>query len=404
MLYVIGDRILNAQRVSLEEIRDLGALDDYALFQVVSTAILCVYLALVFFKPSSMRLLPLLTRTPLRWIALYICFAVISTFWSEAPLLTAFKAAQCAVFLLAVLLAMAGLGNIGERIRYLIVIALVYLVTAYIAFWLWSVPESGLNIISLHFVVGTVPFLGNLYLVRVAGLRGMAWRYWGLIIPFVLIETVFTGLMAIIAAQALFVYMKSRRLSRYLAPYALVLGGILFVLLLPENPDAMVLGIKSVREITEGTGRFEVWDYVLSRSFYESPFVGHAFVLGDAISRTEGVNVELGQLHNSHLSALLNLGVIGAALWLAFLYGSYSAIARLPDRNTRAAMAAAALICAFQQMFGGASLSSSLHVVWISHALFFSLVAIETRHRSTVSRFATMPDERRTLWPGAMQK
>lgn len=381
LLYVVGDRLLNAQRVSTEEIRSLVALDDYAIFQIGSTAILGIYLLLLLLKPNFRRLLPLFTRSPLLWIALYIGFACMSTLWSQAPLLTAFKAIQCAVFLPVAVLAMGGLQNIEQRIRYLAVIALAYLATAYIAYWMWSVPEWGLNIVSLHFVVGTVPFLGNLYLVKVARLRGIARSYWGLVLPFALIETVFTSLMAIITAQALFIYMRLRHLIRYLIPYVLVLVAIFFVILLPKNPDAMVLGIKSVKEITEGTGRFEVWDYALSKSFFESPFVGRAFVLGDAIGRTEGINVALGQMHNAHLSALMNLGIIGAALWIAFLFGSYRAIARHPDRNVRAALAAAALIYAFQQMFGGASLSSSLHVVWVSHALFFSLVAIETIHR-----------------------
>jgi O-antigen ligase len=174
-----------------------------------------------------------------------------------------------------------------------------------------------------------------------------------------------------------YAYIRSPAAGKALLPFALVFVVALGLMAVPTDPDAMFLGIKAVGDLTSGTGRFEVWRYVLSTSFWQEPLLGYGFAIGDAIPRSTGINTQLGQLHNAHLSALLNLGLVGALLWLAFLATALLAILRVADNRRRAALAGAAAAYAVHQMAGGATLSSMMHPMWISQAFFFFLATLE---------------------------
>ena len=292
-------------------------------------------------------------------------------------LLTAFKAGQCAVFLVVSVIAISGLPDYDNRVRYIVVISLCYLLTSYFSYFTWSMAEADLNLPSLHYVAGTAPFVGTMFLVQANTLKRVGRWYWASCLPLVIIETILSIYGAIAAGLLMRMYLRTRTAMRYLIPKAAAMAVMLAFILIPEDPNAIVLGIKTVTEIMGGTGRFEVWEFALADAFWQAPLIGHGFVVGDALGRTSGVNVALGQMHNAHLSAVMNLGLLGAGLWFAFLIWSYVAIARHPVRETRIALAAAAVAYAIHQMFGGASLSSPLHPVWISHALFFSIIALE---------------------------
>lgn len=378
VVWLVVDRIINAQRVSEEVIQDIGALDSYALFQIGMTFGLSFYLLRVSLSKSARFAVQVMLSTPLLWIAIYIALAIVSAAWSGAILLTAFKAIQCLVFFFCAILALVGLRNIRQRISYIAVAGLYYLATSYITYAMFTVPELGLNIVSLHFVVGAVPFVGVLYLVRIAGIDYLRRTFSRLFLPFVVIETILTVYIALLAAQAARYYLGVKSATKYVGLLAPVFGAAAVLVIVPDDPNASILGIKKVGEVTSGTGRFDVWNFVLTESFPKAPVLGHGFVTGDTVAREAHFTAALGQLHNSFLSALSNLGLIGLSLWLLFLFGSYRLMLKHPRLDVRLAFVGSAIVCLFQQLAGGASLSSPMHSVWVSHALFFSLVAIES--------------------------
>lgn len=376
--YLVVDRLTSTRRVSTEEITSLAALDYYAIFQIVATFILgvCLLMQLQSLVRVSMRWL---LQPPFIWIGAYYLLAIASALWSEVPLLTLFKAGQCVVFLLAALLALAGLPSYEYRVRFLIAASLAYIAASYVGYFAWTVPELGFSVGTLHNVVGTVPFIGVLFLVLTRDFRASAAKYWVLVFPILLAETVFTMYVGVAVGMLAHAYMRSPETGRALLPFAIAFIGALIVLTFPHEPGDMVLGIKSVDDIASGTGRFDVWRYALTTAFPENPVLGYGFVMGDAIGRRSGVNAALGQLHNAHLSALINLGLIGALLWFLFLGSVLLDALRVREPLRRSAIVGALATYAVHQFSGGATLSSMLHPVWISQALFFFLVAMEAR-------------------------
>jgi len=377
-VWLVGDRAINSERISEEVIRSVVTLDDYAVFQIAMTTVIGVYVSLMLLNPKVRVVWRILIVTPFIWIVLYVALAFISSLWSSVPLVTAFKSVQCGAFLLAAIIAIVGLGRLDLRIRFIVLLAFYYLCVSYVTYAVVTVPELGFNVVTLHFIVGTVPFLGSVHLARLVESRAFTKRFMIVFLPFIVIETILTAYVALLMAELFRFFLRARRLTRYLGLVIPALGVLILVSALPDDPDAKLLGLKSMGEVVAGTGRFEVWNYALNIAFPQAPIFGLGFVVGDAVGRDAGINVAIGQMHNSHLSALLNLGLVGFCLWVFFMLGIYFMIAQYPRREVRIAFAGTALVYAFQQMFGGGSLSSMMHSVWVSHALFFALVAVES--------------------------
>ncbi len=166
----------SAQRDATGEIRDLTDLDAYAIFQIVATFIIGVS---VIVSPrralgTSRRVL---FRSPMCWLVCYYAMAMLSALWSEAPLLTLFKASQCAVFLVVVAMAIDGLQVIRYRIAFLCCMSLQMGVLPRIC----SVGDSGRR--SQHWRIaqcacgdavsaGIVPCWAQRAAVVVAGIQG----------------------------------------------------------------------------------------------------------------------------------------------------------------------------------------------------------------------------------------
>jgi O-antigen ligase len=377
LIFVVFDRALNANRVSELVIRDFGDIDTYARFQIWTTVVLSILVVISLFTRSAQLVLKTVFRTSLRWITIYLIFSIVSSTWSGSLLLTLFKSGQCFIFFVAIQFAIVGLRDIVQRIRYIAIISIFYLIISYYTYIVYTVPDSGINMGSLHFVVGTTPFVPLLYLMRIDGLQKFRSVFDKFFVPFILIETIFTVYIAVIVAEAANFIMKSRTISRFAGGVIIVALGLGALLMLPSDQNASILGVKKVADIMEGSGRFEVWRYALFDAFPQSPIIGYGFVTGDAVARDAGITVSMGQLHNSFLSALLNLGLIGFVMWIAFLLGTYRMILGHPNTEVKRLLTCAMICVFFQQISGGASLTSILHVVWICHALIFTTIAAE---------------------------
>ncbi len=377
LFFVVFDRALNANRVSELVIRGVNDIDSYARFQIWTTITLSILVGLSFFSKSSSKVIRNLFRTFLIWIFLYLIFAIVSSEWSGSTLLTLFKSGQCFTFFLAIQFAILGLENIEQRVIYLTIVSIFYLFISYYTYIVFTVPDVGISMGSLHFVVGTTPFVPLIYMIRMVDWKKFRVNFFRIFAPFVIIETIFTIYIAIIVAEVANFVIKSRSISRFAGGTVVAALGLGFLLLLPSDQNASILGVKKVADIMEGSGRFEVWRYALFDAFPQSPIIGYGFVTGDAVARDAGITVTMGQLHNSFLSSLLNLGVLGFSLWLAFLLGSYRAILRHPQPKVRRLLTCAMICVFFQQISGGASLTSILHVVWICHAMIFTAIAAE---------------------------
>ena len=103
----------------------------------------------------------------------------------------------------------------------------------------------------------------------------------------------------------------------------------------------------------------------------------------DALGRSSGINAGLGQLQDAHLSALMNLGLVGEFVWLPFHASVLVHKVRATHARRRSAILGALVVHAVHRLSGGATFSSDLHPVWIRRAMFFFLVAMEPGATST---------------------
>lgn len=70
--------------------------------------------------------------------------------------------------------------------------------------------------------------------------------------------------------------------------------------------------------IESGTGRYEAWEEFLE-GWKLSPWLGHGYMVGERNLLLMGGHMEIFSAHNGYLSVLVNTGIIGSALFLAFL-------------------------------------------------------------------------------------
>lgn len=82
----------------------------------------------------------------------------------------------------------------------------------------------------------------------------------------------------------------------------------------------IVFGNKSQEMIESGSGRRELWIAYIN-GWMESPLVGHGFIVGEkgAIA-AKYIAFATNTSHNMMISVLVNTGLVGLGLWIAFLW------------------------------------------------------------------------------------
>lgn len=70
--------------------------------------------------------------------------------------------------------------------------------------------------------------------------------------------------------------------------------------------------------IEGGTGRYEIWNEFI-KGWQLSPWLGHGYMVGERNLAMMGGQTEIFSAHNGYLSVLVNTGIIGSAMFLAFL-------------------------------------------------------------------------------------
>lgn len=378
------DRFLLTTRTSESEIRDVSELDQYATFQIAVTLVLAVLVfARLVLRNAYRESFPQLKffKAPLWPWTMFLALGASSIAWSEYPALSAFKIAQVLVFSVAIIDVMGSFSTFERAVRFLVMFALVYIGVCYYVYIDIIVPQQGVSIDTLHYVVSHAPFAWLPFLVLASGVS--TWQKKGYLYIFALVflvETVFTSFGAVMLGALVYAWtISSVRGKQLFIPLAVLAVVLSFVFLFMLEGSAL-LGLKSQEELLSGTGRFEVWIFALTEVFAKQPLLGYAFPMGDLTARVVG-GFSLGQLHNAHLSALLNLGLLGFFFWVLFLVLVVRSVLDTPERKRRAGLLAALCAILVHQFFGGASLSSALHVNWIAHVIFVCVVIF---HRKDV--------------------
>lgn len=368
--------------------RDLdnyASVDSSALLQMGFVCGCAFYLASVAHRYS--RALPqLLFRPPLVYLLVYVVICVLSSVWSINPLLTAWRAFECLVFLLLITVATASLSRFPEDIvEWIVGRAFLSVCCSLIVqrAWVMSVTSKGLTPESMRangliglLDVGPVLFLAlfiskrrlvKWFLALLCGISASTRMYIGFVVGLVL------GLAC------------SRRRERHALPFIL---GLSVLLVLSLGTAVVVQGFFPGK--TEGaydTGRVRLWRSLLELGM-DSPLIGKGFSVGERRATIEEGS-PLYQSHNSFLAAFMGCGLLGVVPMLLFFismaYWSLNQAARPAWRTGLVATVAMAII---DSMFG-VSVGGRVYGSWTSVvclAAFITSLASSQRHSDSLAQ------------------
>src|SRR5439155_26974316 len=97
----------------------------------------------------------------------------------------------------------------------------------------------------------------------------------------------------------------------------LLCGSALLVVKLPGYVNSVMFFGKNEGQITSGTGRLPIWQWVLEERVVHRPVLGYGFGEGEVQARLYNIGgFRMMHMHNAFMSAVVNLGSLGVALWL----------------------------------------------------------------------------------------
>ena len=116
----------------------------------------------------------------------------------------------------------------------------------------------------------------------------------------------------------------------------------------------------------------------------QRPILGFGFGQGEVQARLYNIGgFRMMHMHNAFMSALVNLGAFGVALW-ALLWGALIRAAwNIRDHKSRLIVVGSAT-AVFLNAVSMESVTAPLSMPWIGHAIFFTLiVAADWQKRSS---------------------
>jgi len=162
------------------------------------------------------------------------------------------------------------------------------------------------------------------------------------------------------------------------AGIGIFLLGTMFLapLLFPERVSSVVFFGKNETNIRTATGRLPIWQWILEERVAARPILGFGFGDGEVQARLYNVGgFRMMHMHNGFMSAIVNLGICGVALW-ALMWGAMTRAAwNIPLPKARIVMVGA-LVTLFLNTLSVETVSAPLSMPWIGHAMFLAMIAV----------------------------
>ena len=359
---------------------DVAVVDNSALFQIGLTAI-CGLWVLNRLLHAIKGFERVLLNSPLRWLTAYAIFAVLSATWADMASLTVFRGVQILIFLMLVADAIGSLRSVQEMIRLQLLYA-----AAVILFWQLPRLSMGLSLASLHTsdvagVLSVPVFIGFLA-------RGKSWRilHWTICAAWG-VSTSSGSMCGVLGGLAVSLMLMRGRAAG--VGVFLVGTMVLAPLLFPEGATSVVFFGKNETNIRTATGRLPIWQWIIEERVATRPVLGFGFGEGEVQARLYNIGgFRMMHMHNGFMSALVNLGVCGVALW-ALMWGAMTRAAwRVTQPRARIVMVGA-LVTLFLNTLSVETVTAPLSMPAIGHMMFFAMLAIAVwDERGTTTRAA----------------
>lgn len=311
-----------------------GRIDIYALAEIGLTVAGAV---LLLREPALRAVLVILWRTSARYIYWYYLFGAVSTFWSEMPVYTLFRAFEILVEFTAIFVILLSRWHFLRAERF---------------FLGASLAAAGLEVLGLFRLYGYVPgilhtnsysniglmvfgyCLAEWFTARQPRKSALFWYGAGGLFFVVLGTSATTNIATVITVGAAALLEFSRAKLKCAVVFLVLLGVLIvgFTLMPREQVYAVLMPGKGAKEIETFTGRTWLWEQLMER-YWEEPLLGYGFI---ASTRYEGQ--QFHSAHNLIIQALLDTGAVGSGLvlWALWAVGRESwraFLCRLPGSS-----------------------------------------------------------------------
>jgi len=369
LFYPILIALISRQR----DLSDVNTVDSSAAIQILFSLVAFAVCLRELIQNSLVRIL--LTKSPLKWLLLYIVFSLFSGFWSLDINLTIYRSFENLTFLLLLVSTMAllyiRLKSTELIIKWVLYYAILLIVTGTLKrVLLWDLPLFSIETLLLE-QMNSTPFFFLVLLLPV----GLFLR--SLILPismFSLSNTAYLGMF--LGSLTLG---KANRFIKILVTSTMVIFLIIiyskgFEMLLQET---LFYGKDGVG-LEYTSGRDKIYELSLNEGL-KSPILGYGFMAGDTYIINKNFEGAIGA-HNGFLSAFLGTGFIGLVLFIVFfikmLLAAKSKV--LPPKYRTAFFASGVLVTVYT--FGNPGLGTRVYGSWLSSALIFTMISMIYLH------------------------
>ncbi len=346
---------------------DVAGIDGSAVLQIALTGV-CGIWVLHRLLAALKAFERLILATPLRWLLAYAILAILSASWASMPSLTVYRGLQIAIFLVLVVDAMASFNDVQAMLKFQLLFA-----AGVVMFWQLAMLRLSVSIDALH----TSDVAGTISVIVFAGVlvRGKQWRMVHLGLCAAMLLSTSTGaVFACIGGLIVTLLMMRGRASG--AGLFLLCAMIVTPLLFPDTISSMVFFGKNETAVRTGTGRLPIWQWVLEERVSQAPILGFGFGEGEVQARLFNIGgFRMMHMHNAFMSAIVNLGIVGVALWAAMWADMARAALKIPIHWPRIVLMGAAATL-FLNTISVESVTAPLTMPWLAHAMFFALLAI----------------------------
>ena len=302
----------------------------------------------------------ILTGTSMVWLVLYGLLAVSSSVWSGMPELTLFRGIQVLVYLVLTADALATLGNVKNLIRFQLCYAVILSL-----FWQCSLLQYNFSVAGLH--SSQVP--GAIVGIAFTGwiIAGSQWRATYLFVMVMMLSgSSAATYVSLIVGLGVAVGTSRRNRTEGILLLSL---GIILAFAYPERTKEIVFYGKSDSNIQTASGRLPTWQWLIQKQMQERPLLGFGFAYGESQARLYNKGgLRMQHMHSSVMSALVNLGIVGAILLLLYWLSVWRDLLRVNSSLLRSVvLASVAAVCLNSLAID--SVTSPMGFGWIGHLL-----------------------------------
>jgi hypothetical protein len=366
---------------------EAAVVDSSAMMQIGFTFLGGIIVVLRFSKTGPL-LKQFLLRRPMIWILLYALLALASTAWSEKADFTLYRAIENLVFLCLIADAILSLKTFEDRLKFLLTLCLSLSV-----FMQWScLVRYGFTLYNIRTSEAPGALIGATFACILIARRQWIWPYVVVVASTILAMSTASNISLLVGLTVGLLFARGAKRGLVVVLVGLLLG----LAFSGVNLEEIIAPGKTQGNLETASGRIPVWEWMVKEQVSQRPILGFGFGQGEVQARLNSPGLRMMHMHNAFMSALANLGIVGASLLIVFYGEILYRVLKLRDPRVRAVLIGAAAAVMINSM-SIASITAPLSMGWLGQAAFLYIIPLlyERQKSARVGGRALMVQEAR---------